>query len=322
MRRREFIAGLGSAAAWPPVARTQQAAMPVVGVLHQATFSELRRPLIEAFHRGLAEIGYVEGRTVAIEYRWAEDHYDRLPALAADFVRRQVAVIVALGGTPAALAAKAATRTIPIVFLLGADPVEYDLVASLARPGGNITGFTILSKEVVGKRLGLMHELVPATTSITFLYNPTNVSSEIDDVQNAARALGMRVLMVGATRQSDIEPAFVEMAQQRAGALVVSSDSLFFGLGGEIATLAVRHAIPAILAYRETGALISYGPSIPAVYRQAGAYAGRILNGEKPADLPVQQPVKFDMAINLRVAKALGLTIPETLLATADQVIE
>jgi putative tryptophan/tyrosine transport system substrate-binding protein len=326
MRRREFIAGLGGAAtAWPLAATAQQAAVPVIGVLLRSTFNERWRALIEAFREGVAETGFVEGRTVAIEYLWAEDRYDRLPALAADFVRRQVAVIVALGGIPAATAAKAATQTVPIVFSVGADPLEYGLVANLARPGRNVTGFTSIVKEVMVKRMELLHQLVPAATSIAYLFNPTNISSETEEVQNAGHILGLRVLMIGAVRRSDIEPALVEMAQQHAGALVVSADFLFLSNLDQVAMLAARHGLPASFRSREdvmAGGLMSYGPSLSAQYRQVGIYAGRILKGEKPADLPVQFPTKFEMVINLKTAKALSLTIPPTLLAVADEVIE
>jgi putative ABC transport system substrate-binding protein len=324
MKRREFIAGLGGAAAWPLAARTQQAAVPVIGVLDQGAFNERRRPLIEAFRRGLAETGFVEGRTVAIDYRWAQGHYDELPALAANLVRRQVAMIVTLGGTSAATAAKAATQTVPIVFTVGTNPLEYGLVANLARPGGNVTGFTFMQKEMMPKRMELLHQLVPAATSIGYLFHPTN-PSEIEEVQNAGRILGLRVLTIGAAQESDIEPAFAEMAQQHAGAMIVSADTLLLSSVEQVATLATRHGLPACFAQREAvmaGGLMSYGPSLSAHFREAGIYAGRILKGEKPADLPVQQPTKFEMVISLKTAKALGLTVPPTLLALADEVIE
>jgi len=324
MRRREFISGLGGAAAWPVVALAQQTAVPVVGVLH-ARSSNVGRAQIEAFRKGLAETGFVEGRTVAIEYRWAEDRFDRLPAMVADLVRRQVAVIVTMGGMPAATAAKAATQTVPIVFTIGADPVEYRLVASLARPGGNATGLTAITQDLMAKRMELLHQLVPAATSIACLFNPTNPSSGTEEVRDAGRILGLRVLMIGVARQSDIEPAFAEMVQQGAGALAMSADFLFLGNVDQVAMLAARHGLPAIFAHREAvmaGGLMSYGPTSSVHYRGAGIYAGRILKGEKPADLPVQQPVKFEFVINLKTAKTLGLEIPPNLLALADEVIE
>jgi putative tryptophan/tyrosine transport system substrate-binding protein len=326
MRRREFIAGLGSAVAWPVAARAQQQGMPVIGLLLTWTSAtESRRSDVAAFHRGLAETGYIEGRNVAVEYRWTEDRNDRLPDLAADLIRRQVAVIATLTTTPAALAAKAATRTIPIVFLLGTDPTEYGLVTSYARPGGNITGFTVLSKEVIAKRMELLSELVPAGTSIAYMFNPSNFANETEDVQKAARILGVRLLMMDADRQSNIEPAFERMVQQRAGALLMSSDSLFFSYYDQIAAPATHHALPSIFARREAvreGGLMSYGPDIADLARQTGIYTGRILKGEKPADLPVQQPTKFELAINLKTAKALGLTVPQSILLRADEVIE
>jgi putative tryptophan/tyrosine transport system substrate-binding protein len=326
MNRREFIAGLGSAAAWPVVARAQQPAMPVIGLLLTWTSAtESRRLDVAAFHRGLAETGYIEGRNVAVEYRWTEDRNDRLPDLAADLVRRHVAVIATLTSTPAALAAKAATRSIPIVFLMGTDPTEYGLVTSYPRPGGNITGFTVLSKEVIAKRMELLSKLVPAGTPLAYMFNPANFASETEDVQKAARVLGVRLLMIDADRQSNIEPAFERMMQQRAGALLMSSDSLFFSYYDQIAALATRHSLPSIFARREgvrEGGLMSYGPDIADLARQTGIYTGRILRGEKPADLPVQQPTKFELAINLKTAKALGLAVPPSILLRADEVIE
>jgi putative ABC transport system substrate-binding protein len=323
MRRREFIAGLGGVVAWPLAARTQQAGVPVVGVLSQGTFNNR----IEVFRKGLAETGFVEGRTVVIEHRWAED-YDKLPALAADLVRRQVAVIVTMGGIPAATAAKAATQTVPIIFTgVGPDPVEYGLVASLARPGSNATGFTVMTRETTAKRIGLLRQLVPAITSIAYLFNPANPSSASEEAWNVGRILGLQVLMIGAARQSDIEPVFAEMAQQRAGAVIVSPDGLLSSNADQVAMLAARHGLPSLFVYRYAvvaGGLISYGPSLStllAQYREAGIYTGRILKGEKPADLPVQLPTKFELVINLKTAKALGLTVPTGLLVAADEVI-
>jgi putative ABC transport system substrate-binding protein len=307
--RRSFIAGLGSTAAWPVVARAQQGAVPVIGILHQGTFNETRRALDEALRNGLADTGFVEGRNLLIEYRWAENVYDRLPALAADLVRRQVAVIVTLGGAQAAAAAKAATQSIPVVFQAGVDPVQFGLVTSLARPGGNVTGFTMIQKEMAAKRMELLHQLVPAVTSIAFLFNPTNIYGEDEEVKNAGPVLGLRISMMGAARQNDIEPAFAEMARQGVGALIVSANALFFENADHVAALAVRNRIPAAFPLREAvkaGGLVSYGPSQVALLRQIGIYAGRILNGEKPADLPVQQPAKFDLVINLKTARALA----------------
>jgi putative tryptophan/tyrosine transport system substrate-binding protein len=326
MRRREFIAGLGSVAAWPLAAVAQQSAMPVIGVLQTWPFSELSRPLGAAFLRGLAETGYVLGRNVAIERRSAEGDNERLPALAGDLVRRQVGVIVT-PGLPSALAAKAATRTIPILISIGGDPVQLGLVASLARPGGNITGFAGLLDEVAGKRMELLHELVPAATSIGVLFNPNNPAdvANLSLQQNAARDLGLRVEVVDAGRQSDIEPAFARMAQQRVDAVMVAPDTLFFNYTDRVVALTIRHAIPAIFVDKEAvkaGGLMSYGPDLPDFYRQLVTYAGRILKGEKPADLPVQRPTRFELVINLKTAKSLGLTVPQTLLVSADEVIE
>jgi putative ABC transport system substrate-binding protein len=321
MRRRAFIAGLGSAAAWPFLARAQQLAVPVVGFLDPGRLGAREEQVIP-FRRGLAESGYVEGRNVAIEYRWGEERNDTLAALAFDLVQRQVAAIATVGNTAALVAAKA-TQTIPIVFTVGFDPVEYGLIASLARPGGNATGFTSLTRELVGKRISFLHEIVPAAASIAFLYDTTSEIYERENVQNAARILGLRLLMIGAGRPSDIEPAFANMVQQWAGALYVSPAPKLSARNDQIAALALRHAIPAIFAGRRAvhaGGLMSYGTFLD--LRQAGIYTGRILKGEKPADLPVQAPTKYDFVINLKTARALGLTIPETLLATADEVIQ
>ena len=325
MRRRQFIAGFGSAVAWPATTRAQRAPIPVIGVLASFAFTPVWRVRIAALHQGLAEIGYVEGRNLVVEYRWAEDHYDRLPMLAADLVRRQVAVIVSLTNVPAALAAQAATRSIPIVFAVGVDPVEYGLVASLARPGGNLTGFTGLTREVMAKRLELLRELVPRAASIAYLFNSANFASEIDDVKKGALLLGLRLMMMDAKDHSEIGPAFERMAQQQADALLVSSETLFISYNDEIATLAKRYKIPSMFVMREAveqGGLISYGVNAPDLWRQVGVYVGRILNGEKAAELPVQQPTRWAMVINLKTAKALDLTIPNTLLVRADEVIE
>jgi putative ABC transport system substrate-binding protein len=323
MRRRAFIAGLGSATVCPVVARAQQPAMPVIGYLGlHADFANFTF----AFLQGLKETGYVEGQNVAVEYRWADDQADQLPALAADLVRRRVAVIVA-GSTPAAVAAKAATTTIPIVFTSGADPVALGLAATFNRPGGNVTGSVSLAFELAPKRLQLLRELIPNAGVFGVLADPAfpPTQSTIADLQAAARTLGLQLTIVYARADSDLEAAFATFFQQHVGAVLVS-DSAFFALRTEqLAALAARHALPTIFPYREyalAGGLMSYGGSRGDMYRQAGIYAGRILKGEKPADLPVQQATKLDLTVNLKTAKALGLTIPETLLATADEVIQ
>jgi putative ABC transport system substrate-binding protein len=329
MKRRTFIAGLGSAAAWPVVARAQQPVMPVIGYLGlgaQSADDEYRAVSVP-FLRGLKETGYVEGQNVTIAYRYAENQFDRLPALAADLVRRRVAVIAA-GATPAALAAKAATTTIPIVFATGADPVATGLVASLNRPGGNLTGTSIISVEMIAKRLELLHELLPTAKSVALLVNPTNAAAtdaETKEIRIATSALGLRLMVLNASTPNEIEAAFATAFPEHIGALVVAGDAFFYGQRDQLASLAARHAVPAIYPYRAqtaAGGLMSYGPDIPDIYRLFGVYTGKILNGAKPADLPVQQPTKFELVINLKTAKALGLTIPETLLATADEVIQ
>jgi putative ABC transport system substrate-binding protein len=325
MRRREFIAGLGSAAVWPVVARAQQAAMPVIGVLLTQSADDYKIE-IAAFLQSLKEAGYVVGQNVAVEYRWAENQSNRLPALAADLVRRRVAVIVALN-TSAALAAKAATTAIPIIFGGGADPVAEGLVASLNRPGTNLTGLTVLHAELAPKRLQLLRELIPDAALFGVLAEAafSDTRTVIADLQSAARTLGLQLIVVNAGTDGDLETAFVRFSQQRAGAVLVGDSSFFNRRTEQLAALAARHALPAMFPYREyalAGGLMSYGSSNGYVYHQAGIYTGRILKGEKPADLPVQQLTKIEMVINLKTAKALGLTIPETLLATADEVIE
>jgi putative tryptophan/tyrosine transport system substrate-binding protein len=325
VRRRTFIAGLGSAAAWPVVARAQQAGMPVVGFLNSAS-SAPYAPMVAAFRRGLKETGYVEGQNVAIEYRWADAHYDRVPAIAAELASRQVAVIVA--NTPGVQVVKAAITTIPIVFTTGGDPVTLGLIASLNRPGGNVTGVTTLNVEVAPKRLELARELVPTATIIAVLVNPTNPNTETElrALQAGARALGLQLHILHASTERDFDTVFATLPQLRAGALVISGTDTFLISRSELlAALAIRHAVPTIFQFREfaaAGGLMSYGGSITDSYRLAGIYTGRILKGEKPADLPVQQSVKVELIINLKTAKALGLTIPETLLATADEVIQ
>jgi putative tryptophan/tyrosine transport system substrate-binding protein len=326
MRRREFVAGLGSVAALPTVLRAQQPTMPVVGFLSGGRAGGAPHQ-VAAFQRGMGEHGYVESRNVDVLYRWADYQYDRLPALATDLVRRRVAVIVATGGITSALAAKSATGTIPIVFQLGADPVEFGLVASLSRPGGNITGVSFLTTALVAKRLELLHKMVPSATSIGFLVNRTSpqVQTQMREAEFAARALGVRLVMRDPSTPAEIEETFEILIGQKIGALLVDSDPFFFIQGAQLATLAARHAVPAIYHARETveaGGLLSYGADISDAYRVAGTYAGRILKGDKAADLPVQQSTKVELVINLKTAKALGLTIPETLLATADEVIQ
>jgi putative tryptophan/tyrosine transport system substrate-binding protein len=327
MRRREFIAGLGSAAAWPLVVRAQQPAMPVIGVLNSPSADDYSKNLITVpFLQGLKETGYVEGQNVAVEYRWAENKFDRLPALAADLVRRRVAVIVATS-TPAALAAKAATTTIPIVFATAGDPVALGLVASLNRPGANVTGSSALEVELAPKRLQLLRELIPNAAVFGVLADTAFPTTQptIADLQVAARMLGVQLVVVNARTDGDLEAAFATFSQQHVGAVFVGLIPVYPGRMEQIAALAARHALPAMFPFREfplAGGLMSYGSSLGYGYRQAGIYTGRILKGDKPADLPVQQITKIDLVINLKTAKALGLTIPETLLATADEVIQ
>ena len=326
MKRRAFIAGLAGAAAWPVSARAQQPAMPVVGYLSGQSADDDYKYITAAFLQGLKEAGFVKGQNVAIEYRWAENQYDRLPALAADLVRRRVAIIFADGAT-AARAAKAATTTIPIVFGTGADPVALGLVASLNRPGANLTGSTILSSELGPKRLQLLRELLPSAAVFGVLADPAppNTQSDITDLQAAARTLGLQLDIVNASTDNDLEMAFATFSRQHVDAVLVSTATFITRHPEQLAALTARHALPAMFPLREyalAGGLISYGSSLGYAYRQVGIYTGRILKGDKPADLPVVQPTKFEFVINLKTAKALGLTIPETLLATADEVIQ
>jgi putative tryptophan/tyrosine transport system substrate-binding protein len=328
MKRRKFITLLGgAAAAWPLAARAQQqSAMPVIGVLGGHTRAQWQ-PFLTAFHQGLKQVGYIEGENVASEYRWAEGHYDRLPALAADLVHRQVAVIAAIGGVNSALAAKAATSEIPIVFLTGRDPVELGFVESFNRPGGNLTGVSLLNDELVAKRLELLRELVPKAATIAILINPDNRNhpSHARTLEAVARAGGQQVIVIGAAADGDFEPAFAMLVQRRADALVVNADPFFDSRQEQIVGLATRHAVPTIFPWREfvqAGGLASYGTSLLDAHRQTGVYAGRILKGAKPADLPVVQATKFEMLVNLKTANALGLTVPTSILLRADEVIE
>jgi putative tryptophan/tyrosine transport system substrate-binding protein len=325
MKRREFIILVGgAAAAWPLAARAQQPAMPVIGFLSSASAAGYEA-LATAFRQGLSESGYVEGRNVAIEYRWAENQYDRLPALAAELVRRQVDVIAANG--PAALPAKAATTTIPIVFAAGFDPVDLGLVSSLHRPGGNVTGTSMLNVEVVPKRLQLLNELVQAATVMALLVNPSNpnAANQSRDLQAAARTLGLQLQILHASSDRDFDTVFAKLHELRAGGLVIGADAFFNTRSAQLAALALRHAMPAAYQYREfaaAGGLMSYAGSITDSYRQAGVYTGRILKGEKPADLPVQRSTKLELFLNLKTATALGLTVPLPLIGRADEVIE
>jgi putative ABC transport system substrate-binding protein len=327
MRRRTFVALLGGVvAAWPFAARAQQKAMPVIGVLSTGS-PGVSSGLFMAFRQGLSEAGYVEGQNLAIEYRWAEGNYDRLPALAADLVGRKVDLIMA-SSPPSALAAKSATSTIPIVFRGGADPVGGGLVASLARPGGNLTGVSFVPNELTAKRLELLSELVPQAGVIALLVNPTsgaNTERVIRDVQEAARTKGLQLHVLKASSESEIDAALASLVQLHVDALVVGADPFLSGRREQLVALASRHAVPAIYAWREfadSGGLISYGASLTAAFHLVGAYAGKVLKGTKPSDLPVEQPTKYELVINLKTAKALGLTVPPSLLARADEVIE
>jgi putative ABC transport system substrate-binding protein len=327
MRRREFLTVLsGAAVAWPLAARAQQPAMPVIGLLSIPSL-EGSADLLRAFRRGLKETGYVEGENVAIEYRWAENQIDRLPALAAELVRRRVAVLVANGGFPASFAAKAATTTIPIVFIAAEDPVRRGLVASLARPGGNLTGVNFLSAELVPKRLELLRELVPAAAKVAVLVNPTGSTPEVTvkDAEAAARAIGLQIQVLEASTSREIDVAFATLVRERVDVLFVGTDSFFSARRVHLTHLASRHAIPATYGgrqYPDAGGLMSYGSDLADALRQMGVYTGRILKGAKSADLPVVQSTKVELVINHQTARTLGLTVPATLLSTADEVIE
>jgi ABC-type uncharacterized transport system substrate-binding protein len=327
VKRREFIALLGGAAAWPVVARAQQSAMPVIGYLGVSSFEKSAGTSLHAFKRGLAESGYVEDRNVTIEYRWADDEYDRLPALAVELVQRGVAVLVA-AGSPAALPAKAATTVIPIVFMIGSDPVELGLVAGLNRPGGNLTGVAYLNVEVAPKRLELLHELIPTAKSIALLVNPANpvvADAQAKELQAAISTLDLNLMLVKASNPLEMEDAFATLVRERVEALQIGVDPLFGNHVDQLVALAARHKVPTIYPWREftaAGGLMNYGSSIPDAFRQVGVYTGQILKGAKPAELPVQRPTKLQFVLNLKAAKALGLTIPPTLLARADEVIE
>jgi putative tryptophan/tyrosine transport system substrate-binding protein len=328
MRRRKFIGLLGgTAVSWPLAVRAQKPTMPVIGFLGSAS-PDLWAARLLAFHQGLSKIGYLEGRDVTVEYRWAEGQNIRLPALAAELVSRQVTVITALGSTPAALAAKAATTTIPIVFEIASDPVELGLVASLARPGGNVTGVTTLNAEVEPKRLELLHELVPTATSVALLVNPTNpqlAQSSTKVFQTLARKIGVQFNVLQASSDLDFAAVFAGLVQLQTGALVISADPLFTSHIQQLAELALRHALPTVYEFREfaaAGGLLSYGASLTGTFDLAGTYTGRILKGDKAADLPVQQATKVELIINLKTAKAFGLTVPLSLLGRADEVIE
>ena len=327
MRRREFIIFLGSGAAWSNMARAQQPALPVIGFLH-STSAGPNVGTVSAFREGLKQAGYVDGQNVAIEFRWADGHYDRLPALAMDLVRQRVAVIAALGGQASALAAKAATSTIPVVFDTGEDPVKIGLVASFSKPGGNVTGINILTNEIEAKRLGLLHELIPTALTIAVIGHPDTPANNdvvLEDLQTAASALGLKLQILKVRSVLEIDNAFASFNQRRPDALLIMANAFFNSRRNQIVQLAAHQAIPAIYENRlfaMVGGLISYGIDLSEVYRQAGIYIGKILNGAKPADLPVIQPTKLELVINLKTAKELGITVPPQLLARADEVIE
>ena len=325
LRRRALITLIGAAAACPLAARAQQAPLPVIGFLHPSSTDTAR---LRAFRQGLKDAGFIEGENVAIEYRSADDQTDRLPALAAELAQRRVAVIAAIGGIPSALAAKAATTTIPIVFLVGVDPVRLGLVSNLPRPGGNLTGINVINSELASKRLELLRALVPGAIRIGVLVDPTNASgtdATLRDVGAAARTMGLQIQVLNASTSLELDAAFATLVRERSAALIVGSTPFFFDRRVQLALLAARHAAPAIYQDRhhaEVGGLISYGANLGDAYRHVGVYAGRILKGAKPADLPIVQPTRFELVINVSTARMLGLTVPDALLATADEVIE
>jgi putative tryptophan/tyrosine transport system substrate-binding protein len=325
MRRREFVSLFGAAATWPMAALAQRPSMPVIGFL-SSTSPDTYAPFLSAFYQGLNESGYLPGRSVAIEFRWAEGQYDRLPRLAAELVQRHVGVLCAIS-TPAAIAAEKATSTIPIVFFIGGDPVKFGLVAGLNRPGGNATGVNVIATELEAKRLGLLRELMPAATTAAVLLNPQNPNAEtqLNDVEQAGRAAGWQIQVLNASTERDLEAAFTSLSRRRTDALVITGDTFFATQRNQLVTLAARHAIPAIYQRREyaqAGGLITYGTNFSDMFRQTGSYAGRILKGAKPTDLPIIQPTRFELVINRKTAKILGLQIPDKLLAVADEVIE
>jgi putative tryptophan/tyrosine transport system substrate-binding protein len=325
MRRRTFMAGLAGAAVSPLAAGAQPTPLPVIGFLNSAS-PDLWAPYVAAYRAGLKQSGYDDGRNVAIEYRWAESRYERLPALAADLVAKRVAVIAATGGVAAIRAAMTASQTIPVVFTSGGDPVALGLVASLGRPGGNVTGISIIARDLMPKRLELLSELVPTAMTIAVLMNPTNPdSAELSAIEAAMRVSGKQLQIVAASTEDELDHGFASFTVRRPDALLVAADPFFDGRRAQLAALAVRYAIPAMYAWREyvdAGGLISYGPSLTDAYRQAGGYTGKVLSGTKPADLPVQEPTRFELLVNFKIAKALGLTIPPSILARADEVIE
>jgi putative tryptophan/tyrosine transport system substrate-binding protein len=327
IRRREFITLLGGAAAWPVAARAQQVEMPVIGFLGVSSLQSMGGGTLLDFKRGLAETGYVDNRNVAIEYRWADDHYDRLPALAAELVQRRIAVLAA-PGSPAALPAKAATNVVPVVFMIASDPVALGLVASLNRPGGNLTGVAYLNDEIAPKRLGLLHEILPTARSIGLLVNPANpeaAAAQVKELQGAADTLGMRLTVVNASSAIDLEEAFANFRRKRVEAIQLGVDALFGNHIDQIVALSTLSKIPTIYPWREftaAGGLLNYGASIPDAFRQVGVYTGQILKGAKPADLPVQRPTRLELVLNLQAARAMGIEFSAKLLAIADEVIE
>jgi len=326
MRRREAIRLVGSAAAWPLAAWGQQAAVPAIGFMSGRSPADSAY-LVDAFRQGLRETGYLEGETISVEYRWADGDYDRLPGFASDLLGRNVLVLVAVGGDPSAVAAKQATSTVPIVFGMGGDPVKAGLVASFNRPGGNATGFTLLTNQMEPKRVGLLHELVPSVSLSGALINPSfpPAARQLEDIENATRSINQSLFVARAVNDAELEAAFASFVEQRVGAVLVTAAPFFDTRSRQIIALAAKHTLPAMYQFRQyavAGGLISYGPSITDSYKQAGVYAGRILRGAKPGDLPVLQPTKFEMVINLKTANALGLAIPNTMQLLADEVVE